>query len=724
MAVYAPQASIQHMTKTPKLTGVAQADGLELWGGYECTVNRVRDQWYDQTPCSGHEQRLGDLELFAGLGIKSLRYPALWERISPRSPKQRDFAWTDERLPELRRLGISPILTLTHHGSGPHYTDLLQDSFAIGLAAHAAAVAARYPWVMDWTPVNEPLTTARFSALYGYWYPHTTDEGLFWRALLNEIDATRFSMRAIRAINPQARLVATDDLGYCHATPPLQCEADFQNARRWAGWDLLCGTVVPGHELWERIASFGLQDRLRAIADDPCPPDIIGINHYLSSERLIDHRSELYPHRAVADKELGNCAGVTHVDIDVVRHLPGARLGLPQLLQQAWERYGLPMAVTECHNGATREEQVRWFVEVWQAARALRRGGMDLRAVTAWALLGSFDWNRMVTRFVGHYEPGVFDVRGGAPRPTLLAQVLPQLARGETPALSLLSVPGWWRRQGDSGRRFEQDTLYSGKADARPLLIVGDDGPLTQLATRSCETRGLHYARCGGNLPEALELLQPWAVLDTRDREGLAGPRRRAQDLHGARSSVAQACANAGVRCAVFTSAFGPGLAAEALALPGVLVARTGPVFAPWQTSAAAVRWLDAMDAGSSVRVDAQARWHDVYGPDLMDGLLDLLLDGVEGAVNFVPRERCRHADFARQLAVMADVPEDRVHEQGDASLEQECDLHHAVSYLPPTETTLERFVRERRIARAEAQGRQSVQRREDDVRLGVVEEA
>jgi hypothetical protein len=28
----------------------AQTTGIELWGGHECTVNRVRDQWFDQTP--------------------------------------------------------------------------------------------------------------------------------------------------------------------------------------------------------------------------------------------------------------------------------------------------------------------------------------------------------------------------------------------------------------------------------------------------------------------------------------------------------------------------------------------------------------------------------------------------------------------------------------------------------------------------------------------------
>ncbi|MDP9413128.1 MAG: family 1 glycosylhydrolase [Pseudomonadota bacterium] len=525
-------------------------NSLELWGGYECTVNRVGDEWFDQTPRSGHEDRIEDLQLFADLGMRSLRYAALWERISPEDPGLRDFRWTDERLSELQRLGINPILTLCHHGSGPHYTSLIQDSFAPGLARHAAAVAARYPWVSDWTPVNEPLTTARFSALYGLWYPHTKDESPFWTALLNEIDATRLAMREIRKVNPEARLIQTDDLGYCHATEPLQCEADFQNERRWIGWDLLCGLVVPGHALWERIAGFGFAGRLQTIADDPCPPDVIGINHYLSSERLMDHRIERYPHRSVADRSVALCASIPKIDVDAVRNREEGVLGVPALIEQAWQRYGRTIAITECHNGATREEQVRWFVEVWESAEDLRRRGVDLCAVTAWSLLGSHDWNRMVTRFVGHYETGVYDVRTGTPRPTLLASVLKDLAAGRKPALEAIAGPGWWRRQSrlihaapKAEREYEIGMGEKPPAGSKPLMIVADASELSDLAVRACEVRGLHYVRCEENADHASDRAEPWAVLDARDRNAVCGAPGRCSALSGL-AELAEACAS------------------------------------------------------------------------------------------------------------------------------------------------------------------------------------
>ncbi len=73
-------------------------DSLELWGGYECTVNRVGDEWFDQTPRSGHEDRIEDLQLFAGPGMRSLRYPALWERGSLRAGTSGSQAYHARRL--------------------------------------------------------------------------------------------------------------------------------------------------------------------------------------------------------------------------------------------------------------------------------------------------------------------------------------------------------------------------------------------------------------------------------------------------------------------------------------------------------------------------------------------------------------------------------------------------------------------------------------------------
>ena len=120
---------------------------LEMWGGVECTVNRVGDTYFDQLERNGHRYRLDDLYRFAELGIRAIRYPIQWERIAPNGLAEANWSWADERLNTLRTLGITPIVGLTHHGSGPRSTSLIEPSFAEGLAQFAGAVAERYPWV-------------------------------------------------------------------------------------------------------------------------------------------------------------------------------------------------------------------------------------------------------------------------------------------------------------------------------------------------------------------------------------------------------------------------------------------------------------------------------------------------------------------------------------------------------------------------------------------------
>ena len=69
--------------------------------------------------------------------------------------------------------------------------------------------------------MNEPLTTARFSGLYGHWHPHGRDDRTFVRALLTECKATVLSMAAIRRVNPHAQLVQTEDMGFTRSTHSL-----------------------------------------------------------------------------------------------------------------------------------------------------------------------------------------------------------------------------------------------------------------------------------------------------------------------------------------------------------------------------------------------------------------------------------------------------------------------------------------------------------------------
>lgn len=236
----------------------------------------------------------------------------------------------------------------------------------------------------------------------------------------------------------------TDDLSRTYGTPEMAGQVDFFNARRWLSWDLLCGMVGPGHALHEFMLKAGAgRDELQWFRDNPCPPDIIGVNYYITSERWLDHRTERFPASHVHEYD-----GILHADMETARVLANPTRGIGPLLAEVWERYRLPVAITEAHIDAHREDQLRWLREIWQAARSQRDAGADIRAVTVWALLGSYDWNCLVTACHGYYEPGPFDVRGAVPRPTAVARLMRRLSSGRQPEHPVLRGAGWWHRPG------------------------------------------------------------------------------------------------------------------------------------------------------------------------------------------------------------------------------------------------------------------------------------
>ena len=677
---------------------------LELWGGHECTVNRVGDAFFDQTVRCGHHERADDVSRFAELGLTALRYPVLWERVAPDRPGACDWRWTDERLATIRDLGIRPIVGLLHHGSGPRYTHLLDDGFAPAFAAYARAAAERYPWVQEWTPINEPLTTARFSALYGYWYPHVADEGQFWLALLNQIDATRLAMREIRAVQPAAQLLQTEDLGRTYSTRALAHQADYDNVRRWMTWDLLAGAVTPGHSFWPRLEGFGLGDRLRAIADDPCPADVLGMNHYLTSDRFLDHRTGDYPAERIGGNEFMRFA-----DVEAVRAVLPAPGGLEGALDEAWRRYGRPLAVSESHNGCTREEQVRWLREAWETARRLRARGVEVRAVTAWALLGAFDWNSLLTSPAGHYEVGAFDVRSSPPRPTALASELRRVASGTGEAHPATEGPGWWRRDIRMTFRpvFRTVTTPEPRREAhwpktagRPLLITGATGTLGRALARACEWRGIDYFLTSRNeldlgdersIGRRLDEHRPWGVINAAgwvrvddaqaDRDGCL-----AANAQGA-VRLAQACQARALAFATFSSdlvfdgaaarpyvesdpvrplnAYGESKAAAERGVLQVderaLIVRTAAFFSPYDPYNFATHMTRALAAGQPFAAARDLVISPTYVPDLVDAALDLMIDREAGIWHLANQGAVSWADFAQQLAVALGLDPDLI---------------------------------------------------------------
>jgi dTDP-4-dehydrorhamnose reductase len=537
--------------------------------------------------------------------------------------------------------------------------------------------------------VNEPLTTARLSALYGIWYPHARDGHLFTRALVNQCRATVLAMEAIRKVNPDAKLVQTEDLAKTHSTPFLAYQAEHENERRWASLDLLTGTLTPESSQWAWFTQMGYPEAgLEWFLEHPCPPDVLGLNHYLSGERFLDHRIERYPEQVVGGNYVHEYA-----DVLAARVLGAGPDGPERLLREAWERFGLPIAITEAHNGCTREEQLRWLDEVWRAAVTLREEGVDIRAVTVWSVLGTYGWADLLSTGLEHYESGVFDLRAPRPRPTALAAMTRALARGEAFDHPVLEGPGWWRRPERLWYEPEGEVARPRAGAPRPLLIAGATGTLGRAFARSCAVRGLeHRLLSRGQLdvadPDsiraALDEHEPWAVVNATgyvrvdDAEREQG--RCFRENADGPAFLAGACAERGLHLVTFSSdlvfdgtkagayvesdapaplnVYGRSKAeAEArVAESGAkaLVARTSAFFGPRDEHNFVAVALRELAAGRAFAAADDQIVSPTYVPDLVEACLDLLIDGEIGIWHLANAGAVTWAELARLAAARA----------------------------------------------------------------------
>lgn len=664
------------------------ASPLELWGGVECSVVRIGDDYRNQLVETGHASRLADLDAMAELGVKAVRYPILWETIAPESPGELDFSWHDKRLKRLRELGIKVVAGLVHHGSGPHYTNLLDPRFPELLADFAGKVARRYPWIEMWNPVNEPFTTARFSCLYGHWYPHLKDIDASFRALVNQCLAIKRAIEAVREVIPDAKLVTTEDVGKTFATEPLQYQADHENERRWLTFDLLAGRVVPGHPFYRWLRNKAASEEvLEELSGGAGTPSLIGLDHYLTSDRYLDHRVERFP-----NVQPGSNGRDTYVDVEAVRIAKIAKeLGPGLRLRETWERYGIPIAITEVHHGCTRDEQVRWLHQVWSEAEAARTDGVDVRAVTLWAMFGLVDWRSLLTRREGAYDVGGFDTRAETPRPTLLAKAAAQLGRGEKFDHPVLDLPGWWKRPGRTLARPAYDMLPRGLSRAaRQILITGATGTLGQAFARICAHRGLNHVLTSRadlditdeeSIAAAIERYRPWAVINTAGFVRTWEADEKIDECLAVNATgpelLGRACKAAGIPLVTFSSdlvfdgkagrpyvepddpapacAYGRSKAEAEQRLMAIdadaLIVRTSAFFGPWDRYNFLFDTVERLRRGEDVFASEKTVVSPTYVPDLVHATLDLLLDGEQGIWHLTNEGAISWHELAREIA-------------------------------------------------------------------------
>ena len=411
----------------------------------------------------------------------------------------------------------------------------------------------------------------------------------------------------------------------------------------------------------------------------------------MTSDRFLDERTDRYPHHTH-----GGNGRDTYADVEAVRVRAEGIVGHRARLEEAWGRYGIPVALTEVHLGCTREEQLRWLRDAWRGAVEARDAGADVRAVTVWSAFGALDWDALLTEDRGSYEPGAYDVRSPVPRPTAVVALARELSGGGDGSHPVLATAGWWARECRLAYP-PQGTLAASASPVtrgRPVLVTGATGTLGRAFSEACASRGLaHRVLSRGELDIAdpgavsrsLEEIDPWAVINAAgyasvDRAESDPGRCYRENTWGA-MALAAACRERGLALMTFSSdlvfdgtrrrpyvesdspsplsAYGWSKARAELAVleahSSALVVRTSAYFGP-SNGTVVTRALAALRQRQAFLAPNDIVASPTYVPDLVRVALDLLVDGASGIWHLANDGAVTVLEFLRRVAAECGV--------------------------------------------------------------------
>lgn len=402
-----------------------------------------------------------DLQLFADLGLRSVRYGIPWHRINP-ARSVWDFRWADEPLERLLDLGIAPVVDLVHYGL-PAWIEraYLNPDYPERVAEYAARIAERFRGrIHTYTPLNEPRITAWYCGRIGWWPPFGRSWRGFVEVMLGVCRGIVRTVERLREVDPEIVDVHVDATDLYEAAtsarpagsagsategvaPALAAEATRRQQIVFLALDLVSGRVQPSHPLYGWLQQHGAGPAtLEWFVEHAVEPDLIGINLYpmFSQKRLLQSRGGLRVRMRYAS------AGIVE--------------GLADLY---WQRYQRPLLISETASVGSIRRRRAWLDSSVEAVARVRARGVPLVGYTWWPLFALVTW--------GYRE-------GSRPPADYLYQMgLWNLARDAT-GLARVPTPLVERyRELVAGGAREVGRLDPGVGTAMPTTAGGDDVP-------------------------------------------------------------------------------------------------------------------------------------------------------------------------------------------------------------------------------------------------------
>ncbi len=365
--------------------------------GIECSF--IPHLGIDQYRWTQHDRFWrADFELIANdLGCRWLRYALPWHEIE-RQPGQFDWRWFDERLDLFERLGITPMVDLAHFGVPTWLPDAFADAdFPAALERFARAFGERYAdRIKVVCPVNEPLITSLFCGDIGLWPPYGRGLNNYMTVLSRVAQAICRATRALRATIPGVEILVSDSLEVAatyedsdETTSPflkesLRADVTRRMHRRHIVTDLILGRVNAHHPLLPWLQKHGLSDfDVHWFQRNAQTLDLIGLDYYEHTE------VELYttPEGYYRQRELR------------------PPVGLYAAAQDYWDKYHIPLMVTETSVGGHDGDKIAWLERSVADVRRLRAEGFPIIGYTWWPVIDHLDWDGALLHQTGHIHP-------------------------------------------------------------------------------------------------------------------------------------------------------------------------------------------------------------------------------------------------------------------------------------------------------------------------------
>lgn len=336
--------------------GLRAMDEYELMGHY--------DHWRE------------DLALARELGLQAMRWGIPWYRVEPQRGHF-DWSWTDQVIPYMvEELGITPLIDLMHYGC-PFWLkrEFASPAYPEAVASYAAAFAERYQNLVRWyTPLNEPLVNALFCGRRGLWPPYLRGDRGYVSVMMQLARGIFNTVNAIRAVQPDALMLHVEATGLQRAADSsLEPLARAEQAQTFLCYDLLTGRVTPDHPLFTWLVRNGASVRdLQQFTRHPLTLDMLGLNFYpqWSTNQVYLNRNGRLAYRATEQ----------------------AGENFAELLETYYQRYQVPIMVTETSAKGHDDGRERWLDSSLAVIKGLRERGIPIMGYTWFPLFTMIDW--------------------------------------------------------------------------------------------------------------------------------------------------------------------------------------------------------------------------------------------------------------------------------------------------------------------------------------------